>query len=344
MNTSPNNKKHIAEYWTSKRSEILCTLCPHTCHLKEGETGICRTRKNIEGKLISMVYGFPSAMQIDPIEKKPLYHFHPGSRTYSLATTGCNLRCLNCQNYHLSQCDVIHHKEQDFISPQKIIDLAKNNNCESISYTYTDPIVYYEYAKDIGFIARKNGMKNIIVSAGYINKKPLREWCSFIDAANIDLKGFNNTIYQKLNGINLNPVLSTLQTLKEAGVWIEITNLIIPGYTDDMSMIKKMCIWLSNNGFSETPIHFSRFFPSYKLNHLEPTPLSTLHNAYQIAKDAGIKYVYLGNVPDENYDNTFCDNCGETLIQRKGYHTQIHNMEGNSCSNCANKIPGIFNL
>jgi pyruvate formate lyase activating enzyme len=336
-----NKDSKVAEYWTANQGVVNCTLCPHGCVLKEDEVGICRTRKNTGGELISMVYGYPCALHVDPIEKKPLYHFLPGSQSMSISTTGCNLRCLNCQNYQISQAD-FNRADYDYVSPRQIIEMAVRSQCESISYTYTDPIVYYEYVKDVAVIARESGIKNVIVSAGYINKKPLREWCKYIDGANIDLKGFNDEVYRELNSISLKPVLNTLEVLKEEGVWLEVTNLIVPEYTDDLNMIEQMCSWLSAHGFADVPLHFSRFFPTHKLLNLHPTSLEVLGTAYKIAKSSGIKYVYLGNVTQTETNQTYCANCNQMLISRVGYHVSGLSMQNGKCVNCGNKIPGVW--
>ncbi len=341
MNLLSRNKDYIAEYWKTANNAVKCVLCPHLCILKDGEIGICRTRQNINNKLVSIVYGYPCAIHVDPIEKKPLYHFYPSSRTLSLSTTGCNLRCLNCQNYTISQRD-FNQKEFDYVSPEQIVNLTTNNQCDSISYTYTEPIVYYEYAKDISVIAHEKGLKNIIVSAGYINKKPLRQWCKHIDAANIDLKSFNEDTYQKLSGIHLKNVLNTLEVLKEEGVWLEITNLIVPEYTDDLDEIKRMCNWLVINGFSEVPLHFSKFYGTHKLSHLPKTSLTKLEMAYDIARTAGMKYVYLGNVYHHKAENTYCPECNTLLIKRKGYQTEMLNIKNGRCLQCNTMIYGKF--
>ncbi len=329
-----------ADFWITKGKGIMCTLCPHKCFLLNGEIGRCRVRKNFNGKLISMVYGYPCAVQIDPIEKKPLYHFLPGTLTLSTSTIGCNLRCLNCQNYQISQSSLIDKVR--FVSPDDLVNAAINNQCKSISYTYTDPVVYYEYASDIAVAAKEKGLKNIIVSAGYINKKPLRQWCKYIDAANIDLKCFNDGMYQKLSQVRLKPVLNTLEILKEENVWLEITNLIIPEYTDDLKMIDEMCKWLVASGFSEVPLHFSRFHPSHKLSHLPPTSITILNNAYEVALNSGLKYVYLGNIPNSLRDNTYCTNCSALLIERSGFCSAIKELQNNRCANCGTLLNGFF--
>ncbi len=332
---------YIADFWSLKGVEIHCSLCPHACVLKDGDIGFCRTRRNIEGQLILLVYGYPCALHIDPVEKKPLFHFFPGSSTYSLSTTGCNLRCLNCQNYSISQID-FNAEKYKYFAPELIVKEALQNGCTSISYTYTDPIVYYEYARDIAVIARDKGLKNIIVSAGYINPKPLREWCKVIDAANIDLKSFSNSTYKKVSQITLNPVLHTLELLKEEGVWLEITNLLIPGYTDDLNNLKKMCSWLSRNGFENVPLHFSRFFPVYKMQNVQPTSVELMKSVWQIAKDEGLKYIYIGNVNLPDYSATYCANCGERLISRMGFWSDVSLVEQNKCPGCGTELEGYY--
>lgn len=330
-----------AKYWTAEDGKVICHLCPHTCQLKPGETGICSTRRNENGRLITLAYGNPVALNIDPVEKKPLYHFFPGSKTYSLATRGCNLRCLNCQNYHISQ-SAPSNENGPMLSPEAIVQSAIDNHCQSIAYTYTDPVVFFEYATDIATKAKEAGLHNIIISAGYIMPQPLHEWCSVMDAANIDLKCFDESICLKLNGIHLAPVLKTLKELKKAGVWLEITNLLIPEWTDNIHIIKKMCQWLVENGFEDTPLHFSRFYPTYKLSNLPPTPVETIERACQTAKSAGIKYVYPGNVPGHEADHTYCHVCGRKLITRLGFSVTDNHISNGCCEYCGMLIPGRF--
>lgn len=330
-----------ARYWSISDEKVICHLCPHGCQLKPGETGFCRTRRNDNGSLITLAYGNPVAMNIDPVEKKPLYHFFPGSATFSLATRGCNLRCLNCQNHHISQSEP-SQQTGPMLSPESIIQSAIENQCQSIAYTYTDPVVFFEYTTDIARKAKEAGLHNIIVSAGYILPQPLREWCSVIDAANIDLKCFDESICLKLNGIHLAPVLKTLKELKKAGVWLEITNLLIPGWTDNHEIIRKMCQWLIDNGFEDTPLHFSRFYPAYKLSHLPPTPIETIEWACETAKSSGIRYVYPGNVPGHKAEHTFCHACGKRLITRSGYNITANHIRNGCCEFCGMLIPGRF--
>jgi pyruvate formate lyase activating enzyme len=274
---------------------VECTLCPHRCRIAEGRTGVCRSRRNLGGVLFSEVYGKPCSLAIDPIEKKPLYHFHPGTTCLSLACTGCNFRCLNCQNHDISQvspADVSHYE----LSPEDVVTLCQKHHCPGIAYTYTEPLTYLEYIIDSSRMAHEAGLWNILVTAGYVCQEPLRDLLPFLDAANIDLKSFSDDIYNKVSGGHLQPVLDTILAMKQAGVWVEITNLVIPGVNDDRQMIRQMCRWLADNGLAEAPLHFSRFFPRYRMQDVPPTPIATLKAAKCIAEEEGIRYVYLGNV------------------------------------------------
>ena len=274
---------------------VECQLCPHHCHIANGRSGRCRSRWNHDGVLVSEVYAKPCSLAIDPIEKKPLYHFHPGTTCLSLACTGCNFRCLNCQNHDISQAtpDEVDYYE---LTPEQIVSLCLKHHCPGIAYTYTEPLTYIEYVTDTARLAHEKGLWNILVTAGYVCQEPLAELLPYLDAANIDLKSYSDDIYQHVSGGHLQPVLDTILAMKKAGVWIELTNLVIPGVNDDMEMIRRMCEWIVSNGLAETPLHFSRFFPRYKMQDITPTPVQILKAAKQTALDAGIKHVYLGNV------------------------------------------------
>ena len=274
---------------------VECQLCPHHCHITDGKTGICRSRRNDGGVLMSEVYGKPCALAIDPIEKKPLYHFHPGTTCLSLACTGCNFRCLNCQNHDISQVapDAVNHYE---LSPEEVVALCKKHKCPGIAYTYTEPLTYIEYIIDTARLAHEAGLWNILVTAGYVCQEPLADLLPYLDAANIDLKSFSDNIYMKVSGGHLQPVLDTILAMHEAGVWVELTNLVIPGINDDLDMIRQMCRWIADNGMAEQPLHFSRFFPRFKMQDIPPTSIETLKAAKRIAEKEGIKHVYLGNV------------------------------------------------
>ena len=324
-----------AMYQVETPRGIRCMICPNECTLKEGEWGDCRNRVNKGGKLYTMAYGNPCAVHVDPVEKKPLNHFLPGSRAFSIATAGCNLACLNCQNSPT--------KTQNFdMMPDKVVENAIKYKCESIAYTYSEPVTFYEYTLDTSKLAHQAGLKNILVSAGYIHEKPLRELCHHLDAANIDLKSFSDNIYMKLNAGKLQPVLDALKIFHEEGVWLEITNLIVPNWTDDFDMIKRMCDWLYDNGLYNCPLHFSRFYPQYKLTQLPPTPVSTLKKAREIAWAAGIKFVYIGNIPGGNNENTYCPKCHKLLIERKGYTISQNHIKNGKCEYCGEPIPGVW--
>lgn len=328
-----------ALYYRVKGDVVICELCPHMCRLKAGETGLCKTRIARNNRLYTLAYGNPCALHVDPVEKKPLYHFLPGTSTFSLATNGCNLACLNCQNSSISQVSPVSENK---IKPDDLISMAIQRGCKSISYTYTDPTAYYEYALDTARIARQHGLRNIMVSAGFINRKPLVELTHFMDAANIDLKCFDDAVYQKLCGARLKPVLDTLQTLKEAGVWLEITNLIIPGFTDDLNRIHQMIDWLLHNGYASVPIHFNRFIPSHRLTHLPATPESTLQGIAESAKSKGMQHVYIGNVAGHPYANSYCAQCGLELISRSHYYIEETGSVKGKCSICGWQLPGVW--
>ena len=287
--------KECRYYKRLEDGRVECLLCPHHCRMAEGKTGICRSRRNQGGMLVSEVYGKPCSLAIDPIEKKPLYHFHPGTTCLSMACTGCNFRCLNCQNHDISQVapsDVCHYE----LSPEDIVALCQKHHCPGIAYTYTEPLTYLEYVIDCARLAHEAGLWNILVTAGYVCQEPLRDLLPYLDAANVDLKSFSDDIYQRVSGGHLQPVLDTILAMKQAGVWVEITNLVIPDLNDDMDMIRQMCRWIVGNGLADAPLHFSRFFPRYKLQDIPPTPLQTLRAAKQVAEEEGVKHVYLGNV------------------------------------------------
>lgn len=320
---------------------VKCMICPNECTLKLDELSDCHNRINKDGKLYTLAYGNPCAIHIDPIEKKPLFHFSPGSRAFSIATAGCNLACLNCQNWTISQVSPTETRNYDLM-PARVVEESINNNCQSIAYTYSEPITFYEYTLDTAKIAREKGIKNILVSAGYINEEPLRKLSKQIDAANIDLKSFSESIYLRLNAGKLQPVLNTLKILREEGVWLEITNLIVPNWTDDFDMIREMCDWLYSNGLDESPLHFSRFHPMYKLTQLPPTPVATLEKAREIALESGIKYVYIGNVPGSKAGNTYCPACKKTILERRGYVIISNNIRDNKCAFCNEPISGIW--
>ncbi|WP_430813083.1 AmmeMemoRadiSam system radical SAM enzyme [Carboxylicivirga sp. RSCT41] len=333
--------KHEARYYRKKEGLIICGLCPHACRLTDGETGLCRTRTNKQGVLITTAYGNPCALHIDPVEKKPLNHFLPSTKTLSLSTAGCNLACLNCQNHSISQVSP-NEIRNTVLYPDEVVKMAIDNACDSISYTYTDPVVYYEYMLDTARLAKEKGLKNIMVSAGYINPQPLIELSNYLDAANIDLKCFDDEVYQQLCGIRLTPVLNTLLTLKQAGVWLEITNLIVPGYSDDLQVIDKMFDWLIDNDFCHVPIHINRFVPTHQLMHVDATRSEVLMTIADLAAQKGLRYIYVGNIGHNSFSDTICPHCLETQISRHGYSIRNDLQMDGHCSKCDKKIHGVW--
>ena len=331
--------KEAKYYRKLENKEVQCLLCPRRCIIPPAKRGFCGVRKNINGKLYSLVYGKPCAVHIDPIEKKPLFHFYPKSKAFSIATAGCNLRCKFCQNWHISQArpeETINYN----LPPAKLIEEVKKSGCSIIAYTYTEPTIFYEYMLETAKLAHQNGIKNIMHSAGFINPEPLRELCKYLDAANVDLKGFSDEYYRKTCAGSLQPVLESLKTIKKEGVWLEVTNLIIPGLNDNPEEIKEMCIWIKKNLGEDTPLHFSRFYPTYKLKNLFPTPVESLEKAREIALNVGLKYVYIGNVPGHSGEITYCPKCGKVLVRRIGYRILENNIVDGKCKFCGEKIPG----
>jgi pyruvate formate lyase activating enzyme len=334
--------KRIAMYQEETARGIMCRICPNECVLKEGELSKCNNRRVHDSKLYTMAFGNPCTVNVDPVEKKPLYHFLPGSRAYSIATAGCNLVCLNCQNWTISQTSPDKTRNFDLM-PDKVVEECIKNSCRSIAYTYSEPVTFYEYVFETATIARNANVKNIFKSNGYINTEPLKKMCSVIDAANIDLKAFSESTYLKLTGGKLQPVLDSLKVFKDMGVWLEITNLIVPGWTDNQDDIRKMCRWLSDNGFKNTPLHFSRFYPMHKLEQLPPTPVEILNNAYSIAKEEGLKYVYTGNAPGNEISDTKCPSCNSIAVVRQGYRISSNTITDGKCNKCGSKIDGVWN-
>ncbi len=325
----------------SMNKQLTCNLCPKLCKISPGETGDCRIRYNHNGKLLALTYGRPAAVHIDPVEKKPLFHVLPGSKAFSIATTGCNLHCLNCQNAGLSQVSPLQRKAYK-ISPEKVVTTALKKSCQGIALTYTDPVVFYEYALDIGQKAKSRGLLNYWITAGYINRQPLLKAIPSIDAVNLDLKAFSDKFYRDICSATLKPVLETAKLFKQRGIWLELTFLIIPGKNDSEEKINQLTRWITKELGPEVPLHISRFFPHHKLRNLPATPVSTLLKARTIAKSNGIQFVYLGNLRGQGYQNTICPQCQTILIERYGYKVQSNRIAKGRCPGCNHKIPGIW--
>ncbi len=324
------------------KTEIVeCLLCPHQCRLAPGERGDCRVRYNREGELHTLVYGKACSLNLDPIEKKPMFHFLPGTSILSVATAGCNLHCKFCQNWEISQANPEDLENQDF-PPEKLVQRARSISAPSLAYTYSDPIIFYEYAYQAAALARENKIRNILVTAGYINEEPLRRLCKVVDGANIDLKGFTEKFYREVCSGTLKPVLRALEIAREEGITLEITNLIVPTLNDDYDQIRKMCVWIRDNLGPEIPLHFSRFFPMYKLKLLYPTPGSTLERAREIALEVGLHYVYIGNIAGSPGEKTICPGCSRVIIDRAGYRIGAVNLKNGRCAFCGREIYGTW--
>lgn len=347
---SQKEKYHLARWWKESENlpeskaggKLLCTLCPRYCTIGVGQAGFCYIRQNIDGKLYSIGYGRPTGFAIDPIEKKPLNHFLPGTEILSFGTAGCNLGCKFCQNWSISKAKLDNVNSME-AAPEDVIRLAKKYCTPSIAFTYNDPVIIGEYVIDISKLAREEGIKSVMVTAGYIDREARKDVYKYIDAANVDLKAFSENFYHKITFSHLADVLDTLVWLKkETDVWFEITTLLIPGENDSEEEIKQMCGWIVQNLSDEVPLHFTAFHPDFKMTDKTPTPGSTLMKARQIALNFGIKYCYVGNIHDAVGQNTYCPKCGETLIARDWHSVLRCNLTGNCCSFCGTKIPGFF--
>jgi len=320
---------------------VRCLLCPRGCVLKDGMRGFCRVREPENGKLYSFVYGNPTAVHVDPIEKKPLYHFLPGTMSFSIATAGCNFRCKYCQNWEISQFPPEETVNID-LPPERVADRAIQSGCATIAYTYTDPSIYYEYMVDTSKFARARGIRNIYRSNGSLNSDPIEELSRHIDAANIDLKGFTQEFYSKIPEGYLDVVLENIKRLRKGGVHVEITNLIIPTLNDDPDTLRKMCRWIRDEVGADTPVHFSRFYPLFQLKNLPPTPVRTLEEARAIAREEGLLYAYVGNIPGHEGNHTYCPRDGKVLIRRQGYSILENNLKDGACKFCGYPVYGVW--
>jgi len=329
-------------YESMTENLVRCHLCHHQCKIHEGKRGICRVRENRSGILYSLVYGKVIAEHVDPIEKKPLFHFQPGSKAFSIGTVGCNFRCKHCQNFDISQYPHDHNGEisgQD-CSPEQIVAMAKAAGCETIAYTYTVPTIFYEFARDTAMLAQKEGIKNVFVSNGYMSPEAIQQVVPYLDAINIDLKAFTDKFYREVCGARLEPVLETIRLMKALDVWMEVTTLIIPGLNDDEQELQGIARFVKSVG-PEIPWHVSQFYPTYKLADWPRTPVSTLRRARKIAIEEGLRYVYEGSVPGEGGANTYCYSCGSMLIERHGLALEQNRLKYMMCPDCGAKIDGV---
>ena len=321
---------------------VRCALCSHRCRIAPEKRGICGVRENREGSLCTLVYGPVVAANVDPVEKKPLYHVLPGSDSYSIAAAGCNFRCSFCQNHEISQMP----REEGRIAgremtPREVVNKALYTESKSVSYTYTEPTIYFEFARETGLLACEEGLKNIFVTNGFMTQEALGAASGWLDAANVDLKSFRDDFYRTYCGARLEPVLETLRGMKKKGIWVEVTTLVIPTLNDDEAELRDIAAFIRSLG-DEVPWHVSRFFPRYKSQSLSPTPVKTIDRALEIGREAGLKHVYGGNVPGSDSDNTYCVLCKQLLIGRQGYTIRAYNLEGGRCRRCGTALAGIF--
>jgi len=321
---------------------VRCNLCAHRCVIPPGRLGVCHVRENRDGTLYTLVYGRTISQHVDPIEKKPLFHFQPGSSSYSIATAGCNFRCAFCQNWEISQMP----REQKTIlgspaTPAQIAQAARRAGCASIAYTYTEPTVFAEYALDTAREALALGLKNVFVSNGYMTPELVHLMTGLIHGINVDLKAGRGEFYHKISGAALEPVLANLKLLQQAGIWLEVTTLVIPGLNDNDAELRWVASYLFNELGPDVPWHISRFYPQYKMSDRPPTPAATLERAWHIGRDVGLHYVYVGNVPGHRSESTFCPRCGTTVIERYGYHVNIRALKNGVCTQCGTAIVGV---
>lgn len=331
-----------ARYWEKLPEErVACTLCPRECQVALKERGYCGVRENIDGEYYTLVYGRAVATHIDPIEKKPLFHFLPGSETFSIATVGCNMECKFCQNWDISQ---FRPEQVDEVAlfPEELALHAKRRGCASIAYTYSEPVIFYEYMFDSAVEGRKQGVRSVMISNGYIKREPLLELLPRLDAVKVDLKAFTEDFYRRLCSGRLEPVLDALRVIKEQGTWLEIVVLILPTQNDDPREIRDMSKWIVSELGPEVPVHFSQFHPTYRIRNLPRTPVSILERCYRIAREEGLQFVYLGNVPGLGYEDTVCPSCDSHVIRRRGYIVLENSLKNGACPSCGSAVPGVW--
>jgi len=334
--------KEAMLYSPLEEGRVQCRLCSHRCVIGPSKKGICGVRMNKEGKLFSLVFGRVVSMNVDPIEKKPLFHFLPGTTSFSMATAGCNFHCLQCQNHEISQMPVDGKRvDGSLVPPSRIVSLAKENRCRSISYTYTEPTIYFEYAYETAALARQEGIRNVFVTNGYMTEEALRALQPYLDAANVDLKSYRDPFYKEVCGARLEPVLENLKLMKALGIWVEITTLVIPTFNDSEKEFEEIARFILSLG-AEVPWHLSAFYPTYRMLNVPRTPAATLHRAREIGMTAGLRYVYCGNIPGHGGEDTFCPHCGRKVIRRMGFRVEMFEAPGGECRYCHGKMDGIW--
>ncbi len=335
--------KEAMFYQQAQGDEVVCGLCNHHCHIKNEKRGLCGVRENHDGKLYSLVYGRLIAEHVDPIEKKPLFHFLPGSKAYSISTVGCNFRCLHCQNYDISQYPHLHNgaitgKKH---SPESVVENAVRQDCASLCYTYVEPTIFYEFAYDCSTLAHQRQVKNVFVSNGYMSPEISRHLATVLDGINIDIKGFTDDFYKKVCKARLQPVLDNVKLMHELGVWVEVTTLVIPGLNDSKEELRDIAHFIKGIDPS-IPWHVTAFYPTYKMLDREPTPAATLRMAREIGLEEGLRFVYEGNIPGEGGENSYCPTCGEELINRFGFSIRSNNLREGCCGQCGESIEGVW--
>jgi pyruvate formate lyase activating enzyme len=326
----------MAKFWRKTGGKVSCGLCPHACAIAPEKKGICGVRENRNGALMTLIYGKVSSLHVDPIEKKPLFHFMPGEFALSLGSIGCNFRCLHCQNYSISQAKVEMYK-MDNLSPEQVSDICERDKCRIISWTYNEPTIWHEFTYDSSVAAKRRGLATTYVTNGYINEEPLREIAPYLDAMNIDVKAFREDFYRKICKASLAPVLRTVELAHSLGIHVELTYLIIPEKNDSEEEIRDFARWVSSISV-EMPVHFTRFHPDYMMTDIGPTPISTLDMAVRTAKEEGLAFVYLGNVSSDDRENTYCPDCGTLVIQRAGFRTKMIDFKDGRCGKCGRSL------